>query len=36
MPRSRPELIEEPPLDCANFAAAAELGDRSHAPADML
>jgi AraC-like DNA-binding protein len=36
MPRSRPELIEEPPLDCANFAAAAELSDRSHAPADML
>jgi AraC-like DNA-binding protein len=36
MPASRPELIEEPPLDCANFAAAAEPGDRSHAPRDML
>ena len=36
MPASRPELIEGPPLDCENLARAAELGDRSRAPRDML
>lgn len=34
MPGARPELIAEPPLDCANFAVASEL--RSHAPGDMV
>ncbi len=36
MPDSRPELSEQPPLDCANFAVTGELGGRSHAPRDML
>ena len=36
MRASRAELIEEPPLDCANFAAVAELDVRSHAPRHML
>ena len=36
MPVSRPELSEEPPLDCGNFAAAAGPRNRPHAPRDML
>ena len=36
MPASRPELSEERPLDCGNFAAAAESGDRFYAPRHIL